>query len=154
MFFLMFALWVLLNGRITAEIAILGVLICGAVYICAARATGLTVRRELQMWRRFPHAVAYLVLLVWEVLKASVSVMALTLSPRAGEVKPRMVRFHSPVDSEIGKVILANSITLTPGTITCGEAGGQFYVHALDEQYAGGMTESSFVHAIRKMEDI
>ena len=153
MFLLLFALWVLLNGRITVEIIILGLLICGAVYGCACRITGLTFRRELQLWRRAPRALAYLVLLVWEVLKASVSVMLLTLSPRAKEVKPRMVRFHSPVETEIGKVILANSITLTPGTITCGESGGQFYVHALDEQYAGGMTDSAFVHAIRKMEE-
>lgn len=154
MLLLLMIFWILLNGKITAEIVILGAIVCAGVYSQDHIYGGFTLRREMQMWRRAPRAVAYLFLLLWEVIKACVQVMVLTLSPNAKEVKPRLVRFDSPVRTEIGKVILANSITLTPGTITCGESGGQFYIHALDEQFAGGMTDSAFVRAIKKMEDM
>jgi multicomponent Na+:H+ antiporter subunit E len=98
-------------------------------------------------------AVKYLLILVWEVIKAALDVMVLTLSPKAKEVQPRLVYFKSPVRSDIGKVMLSNSITLTPGTITCGVGEDLFCVHALDGKYAGGMDESVFVTEIRKLED-
>lgn len=153
MFLLMLAFWVLLNGRITAEILILGVLICGAVYAVCCKVLGYNWRRELDLARRIPGMIRYLVILVWEIIKAAWQVMVLTLSPEAKEVKPRLVRFKSPVRSEIGKVILSNSITLTPGTITCGLGDDLFCVHALDEQFAGGLDESVFVTEIRKLEE-
>lgn len=153
MFLLLLAFWVLLNGRITAEILILGVLICGAVYAVCCKLLGYRWKRELELARRIPGMIRYLVILVWEIIKAALQVMVLTLSPAAKEVKPRLVRFKSPVRSEIGKVILSNSITLTPGTITCGLGDDLFCVHALDERFAGGLDESIFVTEIRKLEE-
>lgn len=153
MFLLLLAFWVLLNGRITAEILILGLLICGVIYGWCCKVLGMNWRRELDLARRIPGAIKYLVILVWEVLKAGFRVMALTLSPKAKEVEPRLVYFKSPVKTEIGKVILSNSITLTPGTITCGVGDDLFCVHALDGQFAGGMEDSVFVTEIRKLEE-
>ena len=153
MFLLLLAFWVLLNGRITAEIMILGVLICGVIYGWCCKVLGLNWRRELDLARRIPGMVKYLLILVWEVIKAALQVMALTLSPDAKEVTPRLVYFKSPVRSDIGKVILSNSITLTPGTITCGLGDDLFCVHALDERFAGGMDESVFVTEIHKLEE-
>lgn len=153
MFLLLLAFWVLLNGRITAEILILGVLICGGVYAACCKLLGYHWRRELERTRRIPGMLRYLVILTWEIIKAAWQVMVLTVSPASKEVKPRLVRFKSPVRSEIGKVILSNSITLTPGTITCGLGDDLFCIHALDEQFAGGMDESVFVTEIRKLEE-
>lgn len=153
MFLLLLAFWVLLNGRITAEILILGLLICGVIYGWCCKVLGMNWRRELDLARRIPGAIKYLVILVWEVLKAGFQVMALTLSLKAKEVEPRLVYFKSPVKTEIGKVILSNSITLTPGTITCGVGDDLFCVHALDGQFAGGMEDSVFVTEIRKLEE-
>ena len=153
MFLLLLAFWVLLNGRITAEIMILGVLICGVIYGWCCKVLGLNWRRELDLARRIPGMIKYLLVLVWEVIKAALQVMVLTLSPDAKEVEPRLVYFKSPVRSDIGKVILSNSITLTPGTITCGVGEDLFCVHALDGKFAGGMDESVFVTEIRKLEE-
>ena len=153
MFLLLLAFWVLLNGRITAEILILGILICGVVYGWCCKVLGLNWRRELDLARRIPGMFKYLMILVWEVIKAALQVMVLTLSPDAKEITPRLVYFKSPVRSDIGKVILSNSITLTPGTITCGVSEDLFCVHALDERFAGGMDESVFVSEIHKLEE-
>ena len=153
MFWLLLAFWVLLNGRITAEILILGVLICGVIYGGCYKVLGFKPKRELDLARRTLGAFKYLVILVWEVIKAGLDVMKLTLSPDCKEVEPRLVYFKSPVGSDIGKVILSNSITLTPGTITCGVGDDLFCVHALDGRYAGGMDDSVFVTEIRKLEE-
>ena len=153
MFLLLLAFWVLLNGRITAEILILGVLICGVIYGWCCKVLGLRPAQELRYAKKIPGALRYLVILVWEVIKAGLQVMALTLSPRAKEVAPRLVYFKSPVATDNGKVILSNSITLTPGTITCGVGKDLFCVHALDESFAGGMEDSVFVTEIHKLED-
>ena len=153
MFWMLLAFWVLLNGRITAEIMILGVLICGVIYGWCCRVLGFRPKRELALARRTLGAVKYLLILVVEVIKAALDVMKLTLSPEAQEVEPRLVYFKSPVRSDIGKVILSNSITLTPGTITCGVGKDLYCIHALDERYAGGMEDSVFVTEIRKLEE-
>lgn len=153
MFLLLLAFWILLNGRITGEILILGVLICGAVYAWCVKELGLHPKRELQLARRTMGALKYLVILVWEIIKAALQVMGLILSPRAKEIEPRLVYFDHPVRSTIGKVILSNSITLTPGTITCGLSDKGFCVHALDESFAGGMDTSVFVQEIHKLEE-
>ena len=153
MFWLLLAFWLLLNGRITAEILILGVLICGVIYGWCCKVLGFRPKRELDLARRGLGAVKYLFILVGEVIKAALDVMVLTLSPKAKEVEPRLVYFKSPVRSDIGKVILSNSITLTPGTITCGVGDDLFCVHALDGKFAGGLEDSVFVTEIRKLEE-
>lgn len=153
MFWLLLAFWVLLNGRITAEILILGVLICGVIYGWCCKVLGMRPARELRYARRIPGAVKYLLILLTEVVRAALDVMLLTLSPKAKEVQPRLVYFKSPVKTDTGKVILSNSITLTPGTITCGLGDDLFCVHALDGKFAGGMESSVFVTEIHKLEE-
>ena len=49
-------------------------------------------------------------------------------------------------------MVLANSITLTPGTITIRMEGNEFYVHCLDKEFAEGMESSIFVELLSKME--
>ena len=153
MFWLLLAFWVLLNGRITAEILILGVLICGVIYGWCCKVLGFRPKRELALARKSLGAIRYLVILVIEVIRAGLDVMLLALSPHAKDVEPRLVYFKSPVRSDIGKVILSNSITLTPGTITCGVEKDLFCVLALDEKYAVGLDDSVFVTEIRKLEE-
>ena len=153
MFFLLLAVWLLLNGRFTLEVLLIGILLCAVLYWASSKLLGIRPKRELALLRKGGRAIAYLLLLVWNVLVSNVQVMAVILSPKAKKVKPRLVWFDSPVRTELGQVILANSITLTPGTITAGLYDGQYCIHALDEAFAGGMDESDFVKAIVKMEE-
>lgn len=149
---LLFAFWLLLNGRITAEVVGLGLLICAAIYSMLNKTLGFSFQRELQLWKKAPQAVAYLLKLVWAVIVAGMQTMVLTLSPAAKEVAPRLVYIKRPVQTEMGTVILANSITLTPGTITCGVGKDTMCIHALDAAFAKDLDTSDFVKDIRKME--
>lgn len=152
MFFLLFGVWLILNGRITAEIIVIGLLLSAVLYRASCALLGFSPKHELALLRRLPGLIAYLFLLVYNVLLSNLQVMGIILSPKASKVAPRLVRFRTPLRSELGQVILANSITLTPGTITASLSDGQFCVHALDESFAKGMDQSNFVRAIRKME--
>ena len=75
------------------------------------------------------------------------------MTPRY-QVEPQLVHFTSDLKSEMAKVILANSITLTPGTITVSLEGSDFYVHCLDREFAEGMEHSVFVELLEKMEAV
>ncbi|MBQ7896297.1 MAG: Na+/H+ antiporter subunit E [Oscillospiraceae bacterium] len=153
MFFLLLALWLLLNGRVTVEVLIIGVILSAVLYWASYKLLGVRPKWELSLFKRSIKAIKYLFLLVWNVLVSNVQVMGVILSPKANKLKPRLVWFDSPLKSNVGEVILANSITLTPGTITAGLSNGQYCIHALDESFAGGMDESDFVKAIAKMEE-
>ena len=67
-------------------------------------------------------------------------------------VEPVIVRVPMNLKSELSRVILANSITLTPGTITVSIDENELIVHCLDKSLAEGMEQSSFVKLLEKME--
>ena len=87
---------------------------------------------------------------ILEIIKASLNVMELAFNPLR-KADPFIMEFHSGFDSDIRNVLLANSITLTPGTITVFREGDFFVVHCLRKEYADGMEDSSFIRLLKKM---
>jgi multicomponent Na+:H+ antiporter subunit E len=72
----------------------------------------------------------YLPWLMKEVFVANVQVAKVILDPKL-PISPKMVVFHGSQQTDLGRAIYANSITLTPGTITTGIEGQDFQIHAL-----------------------
>jgi len=72
----------------------------------------------------------YLPWLMKEVFVANIEVAKVILDPKL-RISPRIVVFHGSQQTDLGRVIFANSITLTPGTITTGVEGQEFQIHAL-----------------------
>ena len=70
---------------------------------------------------------------------------------RADEPDPVIVEFHSGLKTQFQNVLLANSITLTPGTITVFQEGDHFVIHALRREYAEGLESSSFIKLLDKL---
>ena len=68
-------------------------------------------------------------------------------------MEPVIVRVHTDLKSETARVILANSITLTPGTITVSMTDNDLLVHCLDKSLSEGMEDSVFVRLLKKMEE-
>ncbi len=145
----LFLLWLLFNGRITLEIVVFGVLLSAGLYAFAIRVLGYPWRRELFYLKHAPMAVLYMLVLLWETLKAAAVVARLALTPSA-QPEPVLVDFHSGLHRESLNVVLANSITLTPGTITVFQEGDHFVVHALRKEYARGIENSSFIRLLRR----
>ena len=146
---LMFTLWLLLNGRITAEILIFGAVLSLALYLFLVRVLGWSLRREKLFWRCLPSMLLYLLNLIRETALAAWTVARLALTPSA-QPEPVLVEFRSGLDKNWQNVILANSITLTPGTITLFQEKDRFVVHALRREYAQGIEDCSFIRLLRR----
>ena len=153
MFVVLFILWMVLNGQCNLEIVCFGFVISGAVFWFGCRYLDYSLKKELGFYRLFPHIFVYFLVLVREIVKANVDAIRLALSFRF-EIDPVVVKFKTDLKTDMAKAILANSITLTPGTITISVEGDEFTVHALDRDLVQGICESVFVKRLRKMETL
>lgn len=151
MFLVYFILWVIFNGQITLEICIFGVLIAALLFAFTCKFMDYSVKKELQMFRKLGKLLQYAFTLVWEVIKANLGTVHLILTQKE-EIEPVLVRFHSDLKSPIAQTLLANAITLTPGTITVSLENGEYTVHCLDESLAEGMDQSVFVKLAGEIE--
>ena len=127
LFLTMFILWLLLTFNLTAAN-----LIVGAV---AALLTTLVFGRSfVGGWKKFYNPLRYfwmmiyLIVFIWECIKANFDVAYRVLSPKM-PIKPGIVKARTTLKSDIAKTFLANSITMTPGTITVDIIDDDFYIH-------------------------
>ncbi len=150
--FLLF-IWFMLNGRFTLEITILGVILCGLVALFAKKFLGYTIKKDVALLRRIGIFIIYLGVLLWEIMKANWNVILLIL---AGDrhTDSTIIKVRIPLKTELARTILANSITLTPGTITISLDDDLYTIHALHPVAAEGLEESTFVKLLQKMEEI
>ena len=92
------------------------------------------------MIHRAPQLLVYLGWLLWQVVKSNMAVIARVLGPRHA-IDPAMVSVTTSARSDLGKALFANSITLTPGTVTVDVDGDRLKVHELVRENA---SEASF----------
>jgi len=103
--------------------------------------------------RRLPLLISYLIILIWEIIKANIIMIKITTSKEL-EFEPCIIYFQTDLKEQFTKVLLANSITLTPGTITVSLENDLYCVHCLDKSMAEGIDESIFVKKLRKIEEV
>lgn len=151
MFVLFFLCWVIFAGKITLEIALFGLAISAAVFCFQCKFLDYSLKKEKKLYRNLGWGIGYGIILILEILKANLGVMHLILSP-AEEVEPKLVRFRTNLKSNLSRVILANSITLTPGTITVTLEEDEYLIHCLDNSMADGIDDSVFVQMLEEME--
>ena len=153
MLLLFFLVWIIFNGAITTEICIFGVVVAFLMFGFVCKFMDYSWRKEKLLIQRSGYFLLYLGNLLIESVRANVSVCHFVLSDR-DEIHPVMVSFHTTLKSGLARVILTNSITLTPGTITVSLQGDEVIVHCLDRSLAEGMENSSFVKMLEHMERI
>ena len=152
MYILLFLLWIALNGRITAEIVAFGVVIAAAVYWVMCRFLEYSLKSDIRLFKNFFRTLQYMFVLLVEIVKSSFAVIKIVFSKKL-DIQPQIVFFEAPLKSDFLRTILANSITLTPGTITVDVDENRFCIHALDYTLAEGIEDSVFVHLLMKMEE-
>ena len=99
--------------------------------------------------------VAYFPLLLWEIAVANIHVARLVLDPRM-PISPSLVEFESPLSTEASNAVLANSITLTPGTVTVDMSAHRFIVHCISETSRQGIQDGKLLKRVSRVygEDI
>ena len=151
MYLLFFAIWVILNGRITLEVVLFGVAVATLMFAFICKFMDYSIRKEIWLFKNFFLLLWYVIVLAVEILKANFAVVKMIFSVKY-QVEPALVSFKSPLKTGFANFLLANSITLTPGTITVSMDNGDFVVHCLDKELAVGMDDSVFVHLLKKLE--
>ena len=151
MFILLFALWLILNGRITPEVCIFGLVITAAVYFFMCKFMDFSIKTDLKLMRNTAYALVYCLVLLKEILAANFKVMAIVINKRI-PITPAIKEVRIDLKSGLARAILANSITLTPGTITVKVQEDVFTVHCLSIEMIDGIEDSRFVRLLKKME--
>lgn len=151
MFLLYLALFIIFNGKFTWEIFFIGLAVAAFMEYFSVKHLGYHPKRVLRALSKTPLIIKYIFILIAEIIKANVSVIKVIFS-FAEEPEPAVVHFDSGLKTKTGNTVLANSITLTPGTITVNMEDDHFVVHALDKSMAEGIGGSTFVKQLEKME--
>ncbi len=129
----LFGVWLLLSGFFEPLLLGLGVLSCVIVVSIAHRMD--MIDHEGQPIHLGWRILIYWVWLAVEIVKASLDVARRILDPKL-PIHPLLVRVKASQTSELGQVIYANSITLTPGTVSMQVGGGEILVHAIAKEMA------------------
>lgn len=148
---LLFLLWLILNGQVTLEIVILGIVLVALVLLAMTRLTDYSFKGELKIWKKVPLALAYVFVLIWEILKANRNVARIILDRRI-KVEQTVVYVDIDLKTDFCKMLMANSITLTPGTMTASVDGNTFTVHCLSREMLDGIESSTFVRLLQRLE--
>ena len=154
MFLVCLALWFIFNERVTVELLVIGLLVSALVDLFCIKILGMRYKGNLKKLLRLTGGVLkYIWRLLVEIFKANASVIRLIVSPTL-EVEPEIHYFRTQLKSDAARVLLANSITLTPGTITCMLEDDRLCVHALDKSLAEGIDNTDFERDLLKLEEI
>ena len=151
MFVLFFVLWVIFNGRFTWEIAAFGVVLSAVMCWFCAAFLGYDPKREKRVIRLLPRIGRYVWLLVKEIAKSNLALIRMVWDPWT-EVKPRAVTFRTPLKGAF-KSVLADCITVTPGTISVHSEDDRLTVHCLDASFAEGIEDTEFQKQLLKMQE-
>ncbi|MBL4758729.1 MAG: Na+/H+ antiporter subunit E [Rhizobiales bacterium] len=147
----LFGFWLLLSGHYTTTLLIFGVLSSVGTAIFARRMGILDSEGH-------PIHLALRALLYWpwllvEIVKSSLSVTRIILSPRLA-IHPTMLKVRASQKSAVGINIYANSITLTPGTITVGLKGNDLTIHAITGENADDLVEGGMDRKVSDFEGL
>lgn len=126
-FILSLIFWLLLTFKITVPNIIVG---SAASIICSLIFTRFFIHNiyKLIQPHRYFWFLVYLVVFIWECIKANFDVAYRVLHP-AMPIRPGIVKVKTTLKSELARTLLANSITMTPGTISVDIIGDYLYIH-------------------------
>ena len=151
MLVLLFLLWVILNGRVTVEIVLLGLLLVSAMALFLKRAFGYTLQTERKFWSLVPLLLEYALCLLGEVIKANCAV-AWAIWNRKRPLHQALVTLDMGYEHTLTRYLFANSITLTPGTITVSIYEHSFVIHCLSEDLLEGVETGRIAEILGKVD--
>jgi multicomponent Na+:H+ antiporter subunit E len=143
-------LWLLLSGHYTPLLLSLGLFSIILVIVISLR-MNLLPYNQPETFFRFMKYIPYSFWLLIEILKSNIDVCKRILNPRL-PISPRWVTIKSSQVSEFGKIVYANSITLTPGTISIDVEEDNIDVHALSESGVEGLAEGDMNNRVSQAE--
>lgn len=152
MMIVMFGVWMLWSGHYSVDhmlVLVLGIVSCVFVVYMAGR-MGI-VDEEGHPIHLAARLLLYIPWLVWAIVKANIDVAKRVLSPSM-PISPCMVRIKATQKTDLTRVIYANSITLTPGTVSVDLVGDDILVHALTREAAEDVQSGDMDRRVTQLE--
>ncbi len=146
---MLYGLWLLLSGHFEPLLLGLGAVSVIAVVAIAHRMD--VVDHEGHPLHLGWRALAYWPWLGWEIVKSNLAVAKIILTPSL-PISPTMIRVDATQKTELGHVIFANSITLTPGTVAVDLDDTSIGVHALTADGAHALAGGEMDRRVTAME--
>lgn len=163
-FILLFGLWLLLSGHYDVTHISMGVFSCLLIILLNLRVrkyyyfedeideTRARLKEDYPSRIRILRLLFYIPWLIWQIVIASLQVAYAVLRPKM-PIDPALMRFKTRLPNMESRVILGNSITLTPGTITIQIEDDEFLVHALMDVSQTGILDESLPTQVAKLYD-
>ena len=145
----LFGVWLLWSGHYDPLPVVLGLISCAVVVLIVRRMN--VVDHEGAPLELSLRPLRYLPWLLWEIVKANVDVARRILHPRL-PIHPMLITVKAGQQRDLGRVIYANSITLTPGTVSVDLVGDEITVHALSREAAAGVQSGEMDRRVTKLE--
>ncbi len=143
--------WTVLSERVTIASVIIGLIIAVAIYIYVGDSyKSLQVLNGIKL---FPLWILFLGQLVSAIVIANFQVAYIVLS-KSMPISPSMVEYKTKIKSELLKTILANSITLTPGTMSVDIQEDTLWIHCLNNEYAESLEGNVFEKTLMKIQEV
>jgi multicomponent Na+:H+ antiporter subunit E len=147
-----FGLWLLLSGYFDVPLLLsFGVLSCALVVFVAWRTEAIDPEERPLRLRLNLHVLGYWPWLLWQIVLANLDVAKRIVDPKL-PISPTLITLKPSQRSDLGRVIYANSITLTPGTVTTDLSGDTLEVHALTREAADSLLEGDMDRRVTRLE--
>lgn len=152
-FIALFGLWVLLSGKFDFFHLALGALSC---LLVAVFSRGLLFQeKDKHLGVRLGEAARFFSYLAWllvQIVLANFHVIGLALSSRRlrRDLDPHIFHFKTVLRNNFSRFVLANSITLTPGTVTIRIHDDTFYIHAISKKAAGDLANQDSISEMER----
>lgn len=155
MFGLYVLFWLILSQNFNFERIVVGIVVCTIIFVFNKEFLN-NPRKNSSIYvsiSNVKYYLLYFVVLIKEIFKSNFHVAKIVLSPKLN-ISPSIVTINTKLKSELNKTILANSITLTPGTLTLDMYDDKLIVHCLDMESANGLVNNNFEDILLKKEEI
>lgn len=127
LFITAFILWLLLTWTLNWQYLLVGIVVAFLVAILFGNLAVQEPKKFFQINRWFWLA-CYIPMFIWECIKANIDVAYRVLHPKM-PIKPGIVKVKTTLKTDMAKTALANSITMTPGTLSVDIEGEYLYIH-------------------------
>ena len=152
LYFMYLLLWLIFSMRLDVEVFTAGLIISTIIYRFACRHMRHKPATDFKLLRNLLRGILYAATLIWETAKANITVICIVFS-RTIEVEPCIFYFRTNLKTNVARVALANSITLTPGTITVALNDDLFCVHCIHGKMIEEVKDSVFIRQLQKFEN-
>lgn len=151
MFVILFCIWLILNGKITPDVVIIGLCICFVLMGFMVKFLNYSPKKEVKIYTKLGWMFVYICVLLVEIIKSNLAVAKIILDLYR-DAEPVYVIEKSPLKTNFANMLLGTSITLTPGTITVSFDEGNFEIHCLDKMFAEPAINDRLVWLLKKLE--